>query len=85
VLNTQDISSVLLTGGGAFNDFLIERIRAKTSVEIVIPSDQIVEMKEAVIFAFLGVLRLLNRTNIISENTGASHPSISGALYNGQV
>ena len=85
VLNAEQISSVLLTGGGAFNDFLIERVRAKTSVEIVIPSDKMVEMKEAVIFAFLGVLRLLNRPNIISENTGAAYPSISGALYNGQV
>jgi len=85
VLNTAQISSVLLTGGGAYNDFLIEKIKEKTVVEVVIPSNQIIEMKEAVIFAFLGVLRLLNQPNIISENTGAKYPSISGALYNGQV
>lgn len=85
VLNRAQISSVLLTGGGAFNDFLVERIRVKTKVEIVIPSYKIVEMKEAIIFAFLAVLRFLNRQNVLSENTGAEYPSVSGALYNGKI
>mgnify|MGYP000231813328 CR=1 FL=1 len=45
---------LLITGGGAFNKFLIERIDALCPCEIVIPSRQIIEYKEALIFAFLG-------------------------------
>ena len=85
VLSSANISSVLLTGGGTYNDFLIQRIKEKTKVEIVIPSSRIIDMKEAVIFAFLGVLRLRNQQNILSEITGANNHSISGALYNGAI
>jgi len=74
---------VLVTGGGAYNTFLIERIRAKTSYEIVIPEPILIEMKEALIFAFLGVLRMLEQPNILNKVTGAKQASISGALYNG--
>jgi len=75
---------VLVTGGGVYNDFLMERIQAKTEFEIVIPHPDIIEMKEALIFAFLGLLRLLDQKNILSQVTGADSASISGALYNGQ-
>lgn len=78
------MGKVLVTGGGAYNDFLMERIRAKTNLEIVIPSKEMIEMKEGLIFAFLGLLRLLDQKNILSEVTGADSASISGALYNGQ-
>ncbi len=74
---------VLVTGGGAYNTFLIERIKAKTTFEIVIPETILVEMKEALIFAFLGVLRMLDQPNILNNVTGAKRASISGALYNG--
>lgn len=74
---------VLLTGGGVYNDFLMERIQAKTEFEMVIPDPEIIEMKEALIFAFLGLLRLLDQKNILSKVTGAESASISGALYNG--
>lgn len=74
---------VLVTGGGAYNSFLIERIKTKTSFEIVIPEPILIEMKEALIFAFLGVLRMLEQPNVLHKVTGASRASISGALYNG--
>ncbi|NPD83569.1 anhydro-N-acetylmuramic acid kinase [Lentimicrobium sp. L6] len=74
---------VLITGGGAYNSFLIERIRAKISLEIVIPDPILVEMKEALIFAFLGVLRIREQPNILNKVTGAKRDSISGALYKG--
>lgn len=74
---------VLITGGGAYNSFLIERIKAKTSFEIVIPEPILIEMKEALIFAFLGVLRMLGESNVLSRVTGARKASISGALYSG--
>jgi len=73
----------LVTGGGAYNTFLMERIRAKTSFEIVIPEPILIEMKEALIFAFLGVLRMIEQPNILNAVTGAKQASISGALYNG--
>jgi anhydro-N-acetylmuramic acid kinase len=75
---------VLITGGGAFNEYLIERIQEKTPLEIVIPRRDIIEMKEAIIFAFLGVLRMLNRPNVLHQVTGADSASISGALYDGR-
>lgn len=76
-------AKVLVTGGGAYNSFLMERIQAKTSFEIVIPEPILIEMKEALIFAFLGVLRMLEQPNILNRVSGAKKASISGALYNG--
>lgn len=76
---------VLVTGGGAYNDFLMERIQAKTAFEIIIPKPEIIEMKEALIFAFLGILRLLGQSNILSDVTGAQYPSIGGSLYDGRI
>jgi len=76
---------VLVTGGGAYNDFLMERIRVKTNFEIIIPEPQIVDMKEALIFAFLGLLRLLDQKNVLAKVTGARTASISGALYQGKL
>lgn len=75
---------VLITGGGALNDFLIQKIKEKTNLEIVIPSIEIIEMKESIIFAFLAVLRMLNLPNILPQVTGANSASISGALYDGR-
>ena len=87
VLALEPLSTgkVLLTGGGAFNTFLMESIQEKTKLEIIVPQKKIIEMKEAIIFAFLAVLRLLNKPNILTQVTGASAPSISGALYEGRV
>ncbi len=73
--------TMLATGGGAFNSFLMERIRAHTSVELVQPSKEIIDFKEALIFAFLGVLRVLNETNCLASVTGARHDSSSGVVY----
>lgn len=72
----------LVTGGGAFNDFLIRRIEAFSTSELVIPSDEIVEFKESLIFAFLGLLRDMNEVNCLSSVTGASKDHSSGIIYN---
>ena len=72
---------VLLTGGGTFNTFLAERIKANTNNNIIITSNQIIDFKEALIFAFLGVLRLRNEPNCLKSVTGASHNNIGGCIY----
>tara|TARA_B100000900_G_scaffold276197_1_gene236080 strand:+ start:544 stop:1602 length:1059 start_codon:yes stop_codon:yes gene_type:complete len=79
--NLNDIDKVLVTGGGAYNDYLIDIIRSKTDSEIIIPSKNIIEFKEALIFAFLGVLRYLNINNCYSSVTGASKDHCSGKIF----
>ena len=79
--NLKNLDKVLVSGGGAYNDYLIHLIRSKTDSEIVIPSKNIIEFKEALIFAFLGVLRLLNINNCYSSVTGASEDHCSGKIF----
>ena len=79
--NLKDIDKVLVTGGGTYNDYLIDIIRSKTDSEIIIPSKNIIEFKEALIFAFLGVLRYLNINNCYSSVTGASKDHCSGNFF----
>ena len=75
-------SKLLITGGGAYNDFLIEQIqRFLPEMEIVIPNKKIVEFKEALIFALLGVLTLRGEINVLSSVTGASENHRSGKIF----
>jgi anhydro-N-acetylmuramic acid kinase len=73
---------LLVTGGGALNKFLIQLIESKLSlkIKIIIPSKTIINFKEALVFAFLGVLRLRGEDNVLKSVTGASHNSCSGVL-----
>lgn len=72
---------VLVTGGGVFNLFLMSRISALTPTENIILSDEITNYKEALIFAFLGLLRSDNQVNCLSSVTGASEDHSSGRVY----
>ncbi|NGY37311.1 anhydro-N-acetylmuramic acid kinase [Flavobacterium sp. XN-5] len=73
---------LLITGGGAYNDFLIERIQFHlASIQIIIPGNKILEFKEAVIFALLGVLKLRGEINVLSSVTGAETDHSSGNIY----
>lgn len=72
---------VLVTGGGAYNSFLIERLENLASVEVVIPSPEIVEYKEALIFGLLGVLKLREEVNCLASVTGAERDHASGRVY----
>lgn len=67
---------LLITGGGAYNDFLVERTQFYLpKIEIIIPNTKILEFKEALIFGLLGVLKLRNEINVLSSVTeiGRAH------------
>lgn len=71
----------LATGGGAFNKFLIGRIHAQTKIPVEVPGDETVKFKEALVIAFMGVLRMRNEVNVLKSVTGATKDSIGGAVY----
>ena len=73
-------TKLLITGGGAKNRFLIERICDLCKHEVVIPDTMIIDYKEALIFAFLGALKSEGRINVLSSVTGASSDSSSGNI-----
>mgnify|MGYP000580843813 CR=1 FL=1 len=86
--NVHDLSSgdasakrLFVTGGGAFNTTLIDHLKSHTEAEVVIPDEQVVNYKEALAFALLGILRVKNKVNVLANVTGASRNSVSGALY----
>lgn len=72
---------ILVTGGGARNKFLMERLQARTKHEVVIPEKEIIDYKEALIFAFLGLRRLEGKTNVLASVTGAESDSCSGRIW----
>lgn len=75
--------SLFITGGGTYNDFLIEKIQFfLPEMKIVIPDTKTIEFKEALIFALLGVLKLRNEINVLSSVTGAKYNHSSGEIYN---
>lgn len=74
-------SKILVTGGGAFNGFLMERLLSYSESEWIVPSDKIVKYKEALIFAFMGLLRIKGQTNCLKSVTGALRNSCCGAVY----
>lgn len=78
---TKNCASILVTGGGAFNGFLMERIKDLSSNQVVVPDNKVINFKEALIFAFLGVLKFRNEVNCLSSVTGASHDHSSGKIY----
>ena len=81
VINKNNIHRLLITGGGAYNSHLLEWIKTQTKAEIIIPDESIINFKEALIFAFLGVLRIKNQTNVLCSVTGSKRNNIGGALY----
>lgn len=80
VIDQNGLKNVLCTGGGSYNTCLIEKIREKTESMIIIPEKQIVDHKEALIFAFMGVLRTNNEINVLSSATGSTEDHCSGVL-----
>lgn len=78
----KEKSSLLITGGGAYHDFLINRIKHfLPNTNIIIPDRIILEFKEALVFALLGILRLRNENNTLCSVTGAKQDHSSGNIF----
>jgi anhydro-N-acetylmuramic acid kinase len=82
ILSSKKNAKVLCTGGGAFNSFLISRLLdyCGDDATLIIPEDDIIKFKEALVFAFLGVLRVRGENNCLQSVTGAKRNSSSGVL-----
>lgn len=83
----QDKFSLLATGGGAFNTFLMERLQAKcrevANIEVIIPNPDIIQFKEAALMAWMGVMRVENVSNVLKTVTGAKRDTVNGAIHQG--
>jgi anhydro-N-acetylmuramic acid kinase len=77
----KDSNSVLITGGGVFNSFLMQRIEKHSNAKIKQSSDALINYKEALIFAFLGMLKIDNQINCLKSVTGASKNHSSGVIF----
>jgi len=79
-LTKSKATKCLVTGGGMHNRFLIDQIQQHTSCFLEIPDRMIVDYKEALVFALLGLLRKENQINVLSSVTGAKHDHSSGRI-----
>ncbi len=80
-LSSQPKHKMLITGGGAYNQFLIQKIQENTKVQCIIPDSTIIDYKEALIFAFLGFLKDSGQINCLKSVTGACKDHSSGVIY----
>ncbi|WP_343664558.1 anhydro-N-acetylmuramic acid kinase [Chryseobacterium mucoviscidosis] len=80
VFNNYQLKRVLFTGGGTYNQYLTEKIKAKTNTEIVILEKEIIDYKEALVFALMGVLRYNNEINVLCSATGSFRDHSSGII-----
>ena len=79
---------MLITGGGAFNEFLIDCLRQHCQpikkLEIIIPDIYTIQYKEAILMALMALLRIHNKPNCLASVTGAQYSSVGGAIYQGR-
>ena len=80
-LNDVKLKTVLITGGGAKNKFLIDRISHYFNGKVNLPDTDTIDFKEAIVFAYLGALYLEKRPNSISSVTGASRDMVCGVYH----
>ncbi len=84
VLKEEQLTSVYITGGGAKNQFLLERLAAHYSGKSIIPDKFTIDFKEALVFAFLGARYLRNEPTNVPSVTGAKMPLRTGVLHLGK-
>ena len=80
-INKKNTSTVLITGGGVYNVYLIDRIKAHSIQKLIVPKKEVIEFKEALIFGFLGVQKLRNEVNCLRSVTGAIKDHSSGKIF----
>lgn len=80
---TKDRHTLFVTGGGALNQYLIEVLSEKLAghTEVIVPEREIIEFKEALVFALMGALRVEKEINVLKSVTGAKRDSSSGVIY----
>lgn len=83
-LQLLGLQKVLVTGGGAFNSFLMENIASKFNGELITPDEKIIAFKEALIFAFLGARFIRHEATTIASVTGATEALCTGTLHDYQ-
>lgn len=81
VINELPQGKILVTGGGALNTYLIEKLKKNCTRPLVVSDKQLIDFKEALIFAFLGVLRTLEIPNCLSSVTGAKRDNVGGVIF----
>jgi anhydro-N-acetylmuramic acid kinase len=79
--NTNKAITMLVTGGGAHNSFLMEQIAKHSPVSVIKASNDIINFKEALAIAFCGVLRVRGQANALSAVTGAHRDTVNGCIY----
>lgn len=80
-ISKKEDASILITGGGVYNSFFIERLKTFSNNNIIIPDKNLIEFKEALIFGLLGVLKLRGEINCLRSVTGAKKDHSSGQIY----
>ncbi|MFP2994495.1 anhydro-N-acetylmuramic acid kinase [Spongiivirga sp. MCCC 1A20706] len=83
-LSEKPKNSVLITGGGAFNNFLIQTLKQQLGPDFQVDTSntQLIEFKEALVFGLMGVLRINNLPNCLSSVTGATSDVTGGVIFN---
>lgn len=75
------VNNIMISGGGARNAFMATAIQKETLLKVIIPSEDIIDFKEAMVFALMGLLRFQNKTNCLASATGAREDSTVGIVY----
>lgn len=82
--NLSEGDRVMCTGGGSYNDYLIQLIQDKIkskSIQLVFPPKELIDYKEAILMSYMGYLYLNNKPNTLSSVTGASRSASVGGYY----
>jgi len=80
ILDKLSPGNVLVTGGGAKNRFLIKTLAQLTPHMLVVPHEKLIDFKEAIVFAFMGALRVNESVNCLASVTGARQDSVCGRI-----
>lgn len=85
IVNKHELQGVLLSGGGVYNEFLVQRLSYYAPNCFKVSSDQLIDSKEAMAFAFLGLLRFKHEINVLASVTGSVKNHSSGVVYSEEL